>query len=105
MLFLVVSTPRPERPSELAGIIRKVDGDGLPLWGNGLRHYKTLAVTMKPSVEEILTDFLQGHTPKGVSRKYASVMAVAKSDPMREAQERISERTLSLLGLTAADFA
>jgi integrase len=93
-------------PARAGNHIRKVDGDGLPLWGNGLRHnYKTLAVTMRPPVEEILTDFLQGHTPKGVSRKYASVMAVAKSDAMREAQERISERIVSLLGLTAADFA
>jgi hypothetical protein len=57
---------------------------------------------MKPPVEEILTDFLQGHAMRGVSRKHASVMAGATSDAMREAQERISERIVSLLGFTSS---
>jgi integrase len=92
-------------PARAGNHIRKVDGDGLPLWGNGLRHnYKNIAVTMKPAVEEILTEFLQGHAPTGISRKYVSAMILAKSDALREAQERISERIVSLLGLTADDF-
>ena len=93
-------------PARAGGHIRKFDGDGLPLWGNGLRHnYKNIAVTMKPAVEEILTEFLQGHTPKGVSRKYVSKMILAYSDALREAQARISERIIGLLGLTEADHA
>jgi hypothetical protein len=60
---------------------------------------------MKPPVEEILTEFLQGCAPKGVSRKYVSTMIVARSDALREAQTRISERIIGLLGLTKADYA
>ena len=92
-------------PARAGGHLRKFDGDGLPLWGNGLRHnYKNIAVTMKPPVEEILTEFLQGHTPKGVSRKYVSKMIMVYSDALREAQGRISERIVALLGLTVSDF-
>ncbi len=87
-------------PARAGGHIRRFDSDGLPLWGNGLRHnYKNIAVTMKPAVEEILTEFLQGHAPKGVSRKYVSMMILARSDALREAQERISERIVGLLGI------
>jgi integrase len=85
-------------PARAGGHIRKFDGDGLPLWGNGLRHnYKNIAVTMKPAVEEILTEFLQGHAPKGVSRKYVSKMILAHSDALQEAQARISQRIVTLL--------
>lgn len=72
---------------------------------NGLRHnYKNIAVMMKPAVEEILTEFLQGHAPKGVSRKYVSTMILAKSEAPHEAQARISARIMELLQLTAADL-
>ena len=92
-------------PARAGDHLRKFDADGLPLWGNGLRHnYKNIAVTMKPPVEEILTEFLQGHTPKGVSRKYVSKMIMVYSDALREAQTRISERIVDLLGLTVSDF-
>ena len=87
-------------PAREGGHIRRFDSDGLPCWGNGLRHnYKNIAVTMKPAVEEILTEFLQGHAPKGVSRKYVSKMILVHSDALREAQARISQRIVSLLGI------
>jgi hypothetical protein len=54
---------------------------------------------MKPAVEEILIGFLQGHAPKGVSIKYASTMILARSDALREAQDRISKRIVGLLGI------
>lgn len=92
-------------PARAGGHIRRFDSDGLPLCGNGLRHnYKNIAVTMKPAVEEILTEFLQGHAPKGVSRKYVSTMILAKSDALHEAQARISARIMILLQLTTADL-
>jgi hypothetical protein len=56
-------------------------------------------VTMKPPVEEILTEFLLGHAPKGVSRKYVSAVIIAKSDALHDAQARISKRIVTLLGL------
>ena len=42
---------------------------------------------------------------EGVGRKYVSTMVMAQSDALREAQERISDRLVALLGLTVADFA
>jgi len=39
---------------------------------------------MKPAVDEMLRDFLQGHTLKGVARKYVSTMVLAKSDALRD---------------------
>jgi integrase len=93
-------------PARAGNHIRKFDGDDLPLWGNGLRHsYKNISATMKPPVEEMLGEFLQGHTAKGVARKYISTMVMARSDALREAQERISARIVSLLGLKVADYA
>jgi integrase len=87
-------------PARAGGFIKRFDSDGLPCWGSGLRHnFKNIAVTMKPPVEEILTEFLLGHAPKGVSRKYVSAMIVAQSDALHEAQARISERLVTLLGI------
>jgi hypothetical protein len=54
--------------------------------------------------EARLTEFLQGHTPKGVSRKYVSKMIMAYSDALREAQARISTRIVDLLKLTKNDL-
>jgi len=85
-------------PARAGGHIRRIDSDKLPLWGNGLRHnFKTIAVTMKPPVEEILTEMLMGHAIKGVSRKYMATLIVAKSSALREAQRRISARIAALL--------
>lgn len=79
--------------------------DGLPCYGNGLRHnFRTQASIMRPSVEEMLIEFLQGRAPRGVGRRYVSTMIMAKSDALREAQERINDRLMALIGLTAADF-
>ena len=80
--------------------VRRFDKDGLPCYGNALRHnYKNIAVTMRPPVAEIIQELLMGHVPKGISRKYISTMVVAQSDAMREAQTRISDRIMSLLKL------
>jgi hypothetical protein len=54
---------------------------------------------MKLAVEEILTEFLQGHAPKGVSRRYVSTRILARSDALHEAQARISKRIVELLGI------
>ncbi len=91
-------------PARADGHIRRFDSDSLPCWGNGLRHnYKNVSITMKPPVEEVLTKFLQGHTPKGVSRKYVNKMIVAYSDALRDAQERISTKIMSLLHMSVSE--
>jgi integrase len=93
-------------PVRGGGHLARAESDGLPLWGNGLRHnYKTVATTMmRPAVPELHTDLLQCHTPKGVSRGYVSKVVAAESDALRDAQRRISARMLDLLGLGTADF-
>lgn len=92
-------------PVRGGGHLQRVDKDNLPEWGNALRHnYKTVASTMQPAVEEILSEMLMGHAPKGVSRKYVSAMVAAKSEALREAQVRISARIVDLLGLTDLDL-
>jgi len=49
-------------------------------------------------VGKIFPELLQGH-PKGVSRKYAATMVVAKGPAIRDAQKQISERIVGLLGI------
>lgn len=87
-------------PGRNGGHIKKFDVDDLPCHGNALRHnYKNISVTMQPPVDETLQELLQAHTPKGVSRKYVAIMVVTQSAAMRAAQQRISERIVSLLGI------
>jgi integrase len=87
-------------PAREGGHIRRFDSDGLPCWGNGLRHnYKTISSTMTPPVDEMLRDVLQGHTPKGVPRKYVSKIVLAESAALHKAQERISKRVVGLLDI------
>ena len=72
------------------------------------RHYRvgpqTIAVTMVPAVEGILTEFLFGHAAKSIPRKYASAVFVTKSRALREAQRQIGTRIIDLLGLKDADY-
>ena len=53
-------------------------------------NFKTIAVTMVPAVEEILTEFLLGQAAKSIPRKYASAVFVTKSRALREAQRQIA---------------
>ena len=92
-------------PTKGDGHIRRFDLDGLPVRSNALRHnFKTIAVTMVPAVEEILTEFLLGHAAKSIPRKYASAVFVTKSRALREAQRQIGARIIDLLGLKDADY-
>ena len=74
--------------------------DRLPAKGMVLRHtYKTVAVDL--GIEEMITEFLMGHRPLGVSRRYV-VRAMLNSGPaMRAAQRRISLRIVELMGMPA----
>ena len=46
-----------------------------------------------------------GHAPQGISQKYISTLILQNGPAMRAAQERISKRIVSLLGLGGHDDA
>jgi hypothetical protein len=48
----------------------------------------------------LISHFLLGHAPKGISQAYVSRLILQNSDAMREAQQKISTRMFELLGLT-----
>jgi integrase len=75
--------------------------DRLPARGMVLRHtFKTVATDI--GVDEMIVEFLMGHRPLGVSRRYV-VRAMLNSGPaMRSAQRRISRRIVELMGAPAA---
>ena len=67
--------------------------------GQGLRHtYSTVAVDLE--VDDLIRHFLMGHAPQGISQRYVATLIVQNGPAMRAAQERISKRIVSLLGLT-----
>jgi integrase len=71
----------------------------LPIRGQALRHsYSTVAVDLK--IDELIRHFLMGHAPKGISQDYVSLLIWQNGPAMRKAQEQISKRIVSLLGLT-----
>jgi hypothetical protein len=72
--------------------------DGLPARGNMLRHtYRTVAADL--GVDDLISHFLLGHAPKGISQKYIAMLILANGPKMRQEQSRMSKRMLRLLGL------
>jgi integrase len=70
----------------------------LPARGNMLRHtYRTVAADLK--TDNLISHFLLGHAPRGISQEYIAILILASGPAMREAQEKISARMLALLGL------
>jgi integrase len=85
------------------GHIVRFDSDGLPFYGNALRHvYRTLATECK--VDETLAHLLLGHTPRGVSQKYMSTLVLSQWPAMRAAQRKISTGLMRRLGLMVLDL-
>lgn len=78
------------------GHIVKFDHDNLPAHGMMLRRtYRTVAADL--GIDELLTHFLQGHRPAGISRGYIAKMILASGGAMRKAQHDMSARIESLL--------
>src|SRR5665213_618054 len=68
--------------------------DKLPARGNVLRHtYRTVAAECK--VDEMLSHFLLGHAPAGISQKYVARMILSAGPAMRSAQREISAKIMS----------
>jgi integrase len=71
---------------------------GLPVKGQALRHtYRTICADLE--IDELITHYLMGHAPQGISQKYIATLILQNGPAMRAAQERISKRIVSLLGL------
>ena len=72
--------------------------DGLPVWGQGLRHsYATIAAELE--TDEVIRHCLLGHALQGVSRKYLARFVLQNSAAMRRAQARISHEIVKRLRL------
>jgi integrase len=77
---------------------------GLPAKGQALRHtYRTICADLE--IDELISHYLMGHAPQGISQKYISTLILQNGPAMRAAQERISKRIVSLLGLGGHDDA
>ena len=77
--------------------------DPLPARGNMLRHtYRTVAADL--GVDELLSHFLMGHAPEGISQKYIATLILSNGPKMRDEQDRMSRRMVELLGLNAKTF-
>lgn len=73
--------------------------DGLPVWGQGLRHsYATVAAELE--TDEVIRHCLLGHALRGVSRGYLARFVLQNSAAMRRAQAKISHECLRRLDLS-----
>ncbi len=59
--------------------------------------YKTICTDLE--IDEVLTNFLMGHAPEGVSQKYVARMILNSGPAMRSAQAAIPRRIVALLKL------
>jgi integrase len=75
--------------------------DGLPAYGNSLRHaWRGVAADLE--IDDLISSCLMGHAPKGVHASYVPRLALSLWPGMRGAQRRISRRILDLLRLDAS---
>lgn len=86
-------------PLIFPGCAQVAHRDPLMVRGNALRHtFKTVATDAK--ISEMLVEFLMGHAPAGMSRKYVVQMILSSGPAMRAAQRAVSRRIVTLLGQT-----
>jgi len=91
-------------PARDGGHIVKFDVDGLPAHGMMLRRtWRTVAADI--GVDELMSHFLLGHRPAGISRGYIAKMILAAGQGMRTAQRRISNEMMKRLGLSTSTLA
>lgn len=74
----------------------------LPIRGQKLRHsYRAVCADL--GVDALISHFLLGHAPKGISQEYIPMLILQNGPGMRAAQCQISKRMFSLLGLTLGE--
>jgi integrase len=71
----------------------------LPIRGQKLRH-SWRAVAADLEIDGLISHFLLGHAPKGISQEYIPILILQNGPAMRAAQQKISTRMFKLLGLT-----
>ena len=87
-------------PARAGGHIVKFDVDGLPAHGMALRRtWRTVAADS--GVDELLSHFMLGHIPAGISRGYVAKMILSSGRGMRAAQRVVSARIVTLLGTSS----
>ena len=85
-------------PARADGHLTKFDCDDLPAHGMMLRRgWRTIAADL--GVDELISHFLLGHIPAGISRGYVHKMILSSGSGMRRAQARVSRRIVQLLGV------
>jgi integrase len=78
------------------GHVTKFDHDDLPAHGMELRRaYRTLCADLE--VDGLISHFLLGHRPSGISQGYISKLMLVSGPAMRKAQRKISQRIELLL--------
>jgi integrase len=78
------------------GAAQKGHRDRLPARGNELRHtYRTVCADL--GIDDLLSHFLMGHAPAGISQGYVVRLLLTSGPAMRQAQRKISRRVMSLL--------
>jgi integrase len=70
----------------------------LPIRGQKLRH-SWRAVCADLEIDGLISHFLLGHAPKGISQEYIPILILQNGPAMRAAQQKISARIFNLLGL------
>jgi integrase len=80
-----------------SGHIEKFAGDGLEVYGTGLRHLYRLVAT-ECGVSEISIRILLGHSLRGISEGYLPRALFTGGPSLRAAQATISRRVIELLG-------
>jgi integrase len=83
-------------PARAGGHIVKFDVDGLPARGMMYRRgWRTIAADIE--IDELLAQFLLGHTPPGISAGYVAKFILSNGQGMRQAQRAVSRRMLALM--------
>jgi integrase len=73
--------------------------DDLPARGQALRHtYRTICADL--GIDELISHYLLGHAPAGISQRYILKLILASGPAMRAAQAKISRRIVALLNPT-----
>jgi integrase len=110
-LFCLLSGCRPGEGSRIK--LNDIDTDARMFVIRNAKAGKDIHLPITPEIAfaislavnvDLIRHFLMGHAPKGISQDYVALLILQNGPAMREAQEQISKRLFSLLGLSAKTF-
>ena len=71
--------------------------EDLPVRGHGLHHtWRTVAADV--GIDELHAHVMLGHAPKNISESYITRLVLAAGPALRQAQRKVSQRIVALLG-------